>query len=306
MKLKQIQVVVIIGLLCCLRSFCYAQSKQVKIFALESYSFNKLLNDKIKGRADGISLMGFLKIAADNQFDAVSLTGYFFPSYPKVPTDEEISQIKNEAKKLNLPIVSLGVRNDFVTTDQNKLNEDINLVKEWIDVAVKLGSPVVRVFSGAALTEELEKERAKFTEQMVKSMRICTEYAQKKGIRIVVQNHGDFLQNADQTIDLVKKVGSKSFGVLVDTGYFLVGDAYTEIDKVMPYAFNFLLKENIQRPNDPELIDLNKINIILKKYNYSGNVVIETIAPKRKAASAGYSPYQAVSNFYQQVKQAIQ
>ncbi|ADY52760.1 Xylose isomerase domain-containing protein TIM barrel [Pseudopedobacter saltans DSM 12145] len=305
MKFKHIQSVIIIGLLCCLRSFCSGQSKQVKTFALESYSFNKLLNDKIKGRAEGISLMDFLKIAADNQFDAVSITGYFFPSYPKVPTDEEINQIKHEAGKLKLPIVSLGVRNDFATTDQVKLNEDINLVKDWIDVAVKLGSPVVRVFSGAALSEEQEKEREKFTEQMVKSMRICAEYAQKKGVRLVVQNHGDFLQTADQTINLVKKVNSKSFGVLVDTGYFLVGDAYSEIDKVMPYAFNFLLKENIQRPNDPEAIDLNKISAILKKYNYNGNIVLETIAPKRRAAAAGYNPYQAVPNFYQQVKKAI-
>lgn len=78
MKFKHIQSVIIIGLLCCLRSFCSGQSKQVKTFALESYSFNKLLNDKIKGRAEGISLMDFLKIAADNQFDAVSITGYFF------------------------------------------------------------------------------------------------------------------------------------------------------------------------------------------------------------------------------------
>jgi sugar phosphate isomerase/epimerase len=303
MKFRKVNLL-IISLWLGLQGLAYAQHRQLKTYALESYSFNKLLNDKIKGRTEGISLMDFLKIASDNHFDAVSITGYFFPSYPKVPTDEEINQIKDQAKRLKLPIVSLGVRNDFSTSDQVKLAEDIALVKEWIDVAVKLGAPAVRVFSGA-INEEIESNRKKVMEQMVASMRACVDYAEKKGVRLVIQNHGDFLQTADQTIELVKRVNSKSFGVLVDTGYFLLGDAYSEIDKVMPYAFNFLLKAHIQRPNEPEPIDLVKINQLLQKYNYQGNVVIETIAPKRRAASATYDPYKAVPNFYQQVKIAI-
>src|SRR5215211_5805395 len=56
--------------------------------SLQAYSFNKLLNDHTRGRGEGMSLYDLLDFSAKNNFDAVDLTGYYFPGYPKVPADE--------------------------------------------------------------------------------------------------------------------------------------------------------------------------------------------------------------------------
>jgi hypothetical protein len=55
--------------------------------ASAAYSFNKLLNDSIKGRGPGVTLVQVLEFAAKNKFDGFDATGYFFPGYPAVPSD---------------------------------------------------------------------------------------------------------------------------------------------------------------------------------------------------------------------------
>jgi sugar phosphate isomerase/epimerase len=270
------------------------------------------LNDQIKGRGNGISLADFLDISAENNFDAVSLTGYFFPSYPDVPKDEEIYNVKRRAYQLGLNIISLGVRNDFANPDPIKRLEDVKHVKEWIDVAVKLGVPVVRIFSGN-MQEGYEAKREEIAKYLTESIKECVDYAEKKGIFIGVQNHGDFLKTADQTIELVNRVDSKSFGVIVDTGYFLTEDPYVDIAKVMPYSLNFLLKESYTINGITTKVDLNKIVKILKSYDFRGNIALETLAPKkspklagtRKSGAPAYNPYVSVPNFYMEVKAVI-
>lgn len=280
--------------------------------ALEAYSFSKLLNDNAKGRGTGMSLFDLLNFAAVNNFDGLSLTGYYFPGYPNVPTDAYINDIKRRAFELGLDICSTGVRNDFGNPDPEKRAADVKHVKEWVDVAVKLGSPVLRIFSGAmpAGYENKWDEVAKYLAADIKE---CVAYAQKRGVIIAVQNHGDFLKTADQTIKLVKMVNSEWFGVVVDTGYFLTDDPYADMAKVMPYAANFLLKESPVPGGSGVPIDLTKVMKILKDSKYRGYLPIETLSAKVSAKSADqsvakkppYDPYQVVPVFLKQVNDAI-
>lgn len=281
--------------------------------ALEAYSFSKLLNDNAKGRGSGMSLFDLLDFAAVNNFDGLSLTGYYFPGYPNVPTDAYINDIKRRAFELGLDICSTGVRNDFGNPDPAKRAADVKHVKEWVDVAVKLGSPVLRIFSGAmpAGYENKWDEVAKYLSADIKE---CVAYAQKRGVIIAVQNHGDFLKTADETIKLVKMVNSEWFGVVVDTGYFLTADPYADMAKVMPYATNFLLKESPVPGGSDVRIDLTKVMKILKESKYRGYLPIETLSAKGPAKDAdksgikkpAYDPYQVVPVFLKQVNEAIQ
>ena len=59
--------------------------------SLNAYSFSKPLNDAAKMRGPGMSLVELLEYCAEQNFDAVDPTGYFFPGYPKVPSDKYIN-----------------------------------------------------------------------------------------------------------------------------------------------------------------------------------------------------------------------
>lgn len=281
--------------------------------SLNAYSFSKLLNDNIKGRGNGISLLDMMDFAAQQNFDAVDLTGYFFPGYPAVPSDEYINALKKKAFQLGLDISGTGVRNDFANPDPSKRAADVKVVKDWIDVAVKLGAPVVRIFSGV-IPEGYENKWDSIAGYMAASMRECADYAKSKGILIGVQNHGDFLKTADQTIKLVKLVNSDWFGVIVDTGYFITDDPYVDIEKVMPYAVNFQMKESVFGAASLVRIDVMRIMKIIKKTGYRGYLPIETLSAlggnKNKKdkdpslAARGYDPYKLVPAFLKEIRVA--
>jgi sugar phosphate isomerase/epimerase len=184
--------------------------------SLNAYSFNTLLNEKIKGTGKGMSLLELLDFCAQNDFDAVDITGYFFPSYPKAPSDSLINAVKRRAHVLGLDISGTGVKNDFANPDAAKRAADVQLVKEWIDVAVKLGAPVIRVFAGE-IPPGYENRREEIASYMAASLKECADYGKLRGVMVGVQNHGDFLQTAEQCIDMVKRVNSDWFGLIVDT-----------------------------------------------------------------------------------------
>jgi len=286
---------------------------EVKI-SLNAYSFTKPLLDKVRGRGQGMSVIELMDWAAEHGFDAVDLTGYFFPGYPTVPSDEYINNLKRHAFQLGLDISGTGVRNDFADPDPAKRAADVKHVKEWIDVAVKLGAPVIRVFSGP-IPEGYENKWDEIAKYMAASLKECADYGKLRGVLVGVQNHGDFLKTADQTIKLVQMVNSDWLGVIVDTGYFITDDPYVDIEKTMPYAVNFQLKESVFGAASPVKIDLNRIMKIVKKSGYRGYMPIETLSPvggnkKKKAAPAGnaarptYDPYTVVPAFMVKVKEA--
>ena len=57
--------------------------------SLNAYSFNKALNDHLKGRGKGVTLFDLLDYCAEQNFDALDPTGYFFHllSWPFLPPD---------------------------------------------------------------------------------------------------------------------------------------------------------------------------------------------------------------------------
>src|ERR1700712_4343619 len=56
--------------------------------SLNAYSFNEPL------RNGSMTLDHLLEFCADTGFDAVDVTGYYFPGYPTAPADEYIYHIK--------------------------------------------------------------------------------------------------------------------------------------------------------------------------------------------------------------------
>src|SRR5690349_7236633 len=59
--------------------------------SLNAYSFNKLLNDKVKRHRGGVDLFDLIDFCAKYNFDGFDAKGYFFPGYPNVPTNEYVN-----------------------------------------------------------------------------------------------------------------------------------------------------------------------------------------------------------------------
>ena len=90
-------------------------------------------------------------------FDGVDITGYYFKGYPLAPSDEYIYRIKRRAFGLGVEISGTGIRNDFTIADKNKRQQEVEHVKKWIEVASKMGAPVIRIFAGNQQNEGYTK-----------------------------------------------------------------------------------------------------------------------------------------------------
>jgi sugar phosphate isomerase/epimerase len=246
---------------------------------LNAYSFNQPLRD---GK---MTLEDVVDYCAELGIDALDATGYYFPGYPKVPPDEAIFRLKKRAFLKGVSIHGTGVRNDFAAPDAASRANDVRLVKEWIDVAVKLGAAVIRVFSGRRVADARSFEQA--LEWMVPLMKECTEYGRARGVIVGLQNHDDFVRTADETIRLVKAVNSEWFGVILDVGSLRRADPYEEIAKLVPYAVSWQLKETVWYGEKETPIDLRRVREIVGKGGYRGIVPIETLGagdPRVKVA----------------------
>ncbi|MCY7350829.1 MAG: sugar phosphate isomerase/epimerase [Cytophagaceae bacterium] len=247
--------------------------------SLNAFSFNEPL------RAGTMTLDDLLDYCAQYNFDAVDITGYYFPKYPQVPTDEYIYHIKRKAHLLGLGISGTGIRNDFTNPDASKRKQDIQLTKNWIECAAKLGAPVLRIFAGTLIPKEYTWQQ--IAEWMVSDIRECVAYGQKHGVIVAIQNHNDFIKTAGEAIKLIKMVDREWFGLILDTGSYRQGDPYEQIAKTAPYAVNWQVKENIFVEGKEQKTDLGKLFKVIKASGYRGYLPLETLGkgdPKEKAA----------------------
>ncbi len=248
--------------------------------SLNAFSFNAPLSD------GSMTISDMLDFCAATGFEGVDITGYYFKGYPEVPPDEYLFQIKRKAFMLGLEISGTGVRNDFTIADKNLRDLEVTRVKNWIEVAAKIGAPVIRIFAGNQKNEGISKE--KVTEWMLKDIQTCVDYGKHYGVIIGLQNHNDFIQTAGQVIKMIEAINSEWLGLILDTGSYRVLDPYEEISKSIKYTVNWQIKEKIFVNGAEVDTDMDKLLSIIKESNYKGYLPIETLGegdPKTKVTT---------------------
>ena len=242
--------------------------------SLNAFSFNQLLSNHT------MTLLDVVDYCVQHEIQAVDLTGYYFPDQPpnatgKAPTDEYVYNLKRKAFINGITISGTGVRNNFAATDAAARAKDVQMIKDWVVVASKLGAPVMRVYSGTGIPQGYTFDQV--LEWMIPNLKECAEFAKQHGVILVVQNHDDFIKTADQAIRIINAVDSEWFGSVLDIGSFHQNDAYAEIEKLEPYAYAWQLKQAVSIGGKNVPSDLAKVKAIIDKLGYRGFLPIETL-----------------------------
>lgn len=237
--------------------------------SLNAYSFDKPL------RQGTMSMNDLIDYCSRVGFDGVDLTGYYFPGYPAVPSDEFIYDIKRKAFRLGLGISGTGVKNDFTWSDPLKRAEEKKLVKEWIVVAEKLGAPIIRIFAGTLSKESFTwEEKLKWIcEDIIE----CADFGQKHGVMIALQNHNDFIKTSSDVEKILKRVNHSWVGLLLDIGSYHTPDPYIDIAANSKYAISWQLKEKVFINENQADTDYSRIMAIVRECGYRGFLPLETL-----------------------------
>lgn len=256
--------------------------------SLNAFSFLELLNANAKDRTKGIDLFGVCDFCARLGFDAIDLTGYFFPGYPQVPEAGYLVRLKRHAFNLGLDVSGTGVRNDFTAADPAIRAEGVQRIKSWIEVAARLGAPTVRAFADSQPPFKNWQQaahnapRATVEGYLADALRDCARHGEKFGVVVAVQNHGDFINTGAEHLSLLHRVDHEWCAALVDTGKYLTPDPYADIALTAPYAVNWQIKETMRSSLDSPRVDLKKLVTIIRRSGYRGYIPIETLAMGRK------------------------
>ena len=228
-------------------------------------------------RSGEMTLEQAIDFCAELGFEAVDPTGYYFPGHPAPPTDAYVYAVKRRAFLNGLGVSGTGVRNDFTVPDAAARAADVAHVKRWVEVASKLGAPVLRVFDGRAPVKGPSREQ--MTAWVAEAFGECAAYGERNGVMIAYQNHDELLKTADEVLALRERVASPWFGLTVDVGSLRTADPYDEIARLAPYACTWQIKERLYRRGLEEKTDLRRVFGILRSAGYRGYAPLETLGP---------------------------
>lgn len=235
--------------------------------SLAAYSYRHLLD----GPNRSMDLFAFADLAADMGLDAIEPTSYYFPPDAGL---EECRRLQRHAFRLGLDISGTAVRNDFCLAPGPAREASLAGVRDWVDRAVALQAPVIRIFAGQVPRGDTE---AAAVARAIEGLRESVDYAGTRGVMLALENHGGITATPVQLLRLVEAVDSPWFGVNLDTGNFHTPDPYADLEHVAPYAVNVQVKTEISRSETgaKEPADLARLVEMLRRVRYSGYVVLE-------------------------------
>ncbi|MFT5299344.1 MAG: sugar phosphate isomerase/epimerase [Mariniblastus sp.] len=239
---------------------------------LAAYSFREhfgFFKGKPQKPRDGkeITMFDFIDYCSEQGCGA-ELTSYFFPADAN---QEYYLKLKQHAFVRGVPIVGTAIGNNFTVQNRKQLEREIADAKRWIDRASHMGAPHIRFFAGTRKQLEATPETLG---SAIQALQECVEYAEKKGIFIGVENHGQL--TADQVLAICNGVKSDWFGVNLDSGNFISDDPYRDIERCAERAVNVQIKIKIKTSgNEVSETDLGRVAKILTDANYRGFVVLE-------------------------------
>ncbi|MCH7594681.1 MAG: sugar phosphate isomerase/epimerase [Chloroflexi bacterium] len=228
--------------------------------------------------AGKIDMFGFLQRAADMRLDGVDLHYTHFES----TDDAYLERIKLFCLRAGLHLSYIGVSNDFGKTGE-ELERQKSLVKHWVDVAERMGIPMVRNF-GAWLPEgEAEEE---VWSRLIAAQKEVTAYARSKGVVIGLHNHnhGCVPATGDQTLRLLDAVDDDYYTHILDVGQYRGSpgasgargrpdpayDFYGSIATSAPRAVHVRAKIYRIASGEEKWLDYDRIMPILRDVSFNG------------------------------------
>ncbi|MCS7300888.1 MAG: sugar phosphate isomerase/epimerase [Fimbriimonadales bacterium] len=228
-----------------------------------AYSYREALTKR------QMSLSDFIRVCAELGLDGVELTGYYFPDTSRAT----LNALKRECFRYGLAIAGAATRNHFTQPDPDARKAEVESVKQWIDIAVALGAPMLRIFADRGIPQGVSEQQA------YDWSRACIEqtlpYAEAQGVVLALETHWGLTADAERTLRFTRDLKSDYFGILLD-GANTLDNHYEMIEKLAPHAVSVHAKTHSRNTKGEFFeLDYERIFRILKAAGYRGYVAIE-------------------------------
>ncbi|HET8855126.1 MAG TPA: sugar phosphate isomerase/epimerase family protein [Salinimicrobium sp.] len=238
--------------------------------------------------AGELSPMDFAEEANKLGFKGIEyVSGFYKPFYenaenPKAAFQKMLDTLKVRSEKFAVKNVLIMVDGEgpLAASDDKIRHQAIENHKKWVNAAEYLGAHSIRVnLQGSEEPKEWKKNSVDGLTQL-------GEYAAKKNIGVIVENHGGFSSNAEMLVDVINRVNLSNVGTLPDFGNFCITGGvhdckktyprYKGVELLMPFAKAVSAKSyNFNDEGEETKIDYVRMLQIVKDAGYSGFIGIE-------------------------------
>lgn len=201
-------------------------------FAVSSYSLSSLVGKGEKTETELIAL------AKELGFDGIEFAEIHTPEGKE--KSEYAKELKAECERVGIEPVQYSVGADFIYGSDGDSEKEIDRLKGEVDIAALLGVKGMRHDATGGYRDEERKYKGfqQALPRIIEGYRAVTEYAEAKGIRTMIENHGYFCQDSDRVERIITGVAHKNFGALIDMGNFLCADEnpVTAVSRLSPFV----------------------------------------------------------------------
>ena len=205
-------------------------------------------------------------------------------------SNEYLQGLKRRALINGIDLCGMSTHQGFVSPDKGKRQKNIDHTLKTIDLAYKLGIPIIRLNTGRWGTtrsfDDLMKNRGiepvlpGYTEEdgfkwVIESIEKCLPDAEQAGVMLGLENHWGLARTAEGLLRIVNAIDSPWLKVLLDTGNFLE-DPYDKLEQCAPYTV-FMQAKTYYGGGLWYTLDLDypRIARIMRKHNFRGYVSLE-------------------------------
>ena len=194
-----------------------------------SYSFQQYINGGKLTQKTAIAK------AKEMGFDDIEFTD-LCPEEGKTQL-EYAAELKEEAEKCGIEISAYAIGANLAKADEAEFRAEVERLKGQVDVAAAMGAKFMRHDVMYNYDDFRAFDMALPT--IAKGAREVTGYAESKGVKTMVENHGFICQDPERVERLICTVNHPNYGLLLDIGNFLCADVepVLAVSKLVNLAF---------------------------------------------------------------------
>ncbi len=201
-----------------------------------------------------------------------------------------LQKLKRRALINGLDLCCLSTHQGFVSPDKARRQKNIDLTLKQIEIAYRLGIPIIRINTGRWGTTRsfddlmanrgIEPVLPGYTEEdgfkwVIDSIEKCLPKAEECGVILGLENHWGLARTPEGLLRIVNAIDSPWLRVLLDTGNFLE-DPYDKLEQCAPQTVFMQAKTYYGGGLWYTLdLDYDRIARIMKKHDYQGYVSLE-------------------------------
>lgn len=238
--------------------------------SLAQWSLHRALRGKEFDNLD------FPKKARSFGIGAVEYVNQFFAD--KARDEKYLAELKKrcEGEGVKSLLIMCDGEGALGDPDEKRRAQAVENHHRWVEAAKFLGCHSIRVNAQSRGSWEEQKKLA------AEGLRRLSEFGDKHGINVIVENHGGLSSNGKWLAETLKAADHPRCGALPDFGNFRVSDKetydrYVGVDELMPFAKGVSAKSHDfdDAGNEVHTDYARMLEIVVGKHGWRGHIGIE-------------------------------